>query len=74
MRPAGRIRSDNGDPFASPNELYGLSKLSIWWLRLGVKEVDDGVWPTSFREYDLGYIYLEQRRPQTFDNPFGPKA
>ena len=24
------IRSDNGVPFASPNALYGLSKLSVW--------------------------------------------
>jgi len=30
------IRSDNGLPFASPNALYGLSKLSVWWLRLGI--------------------------------------
>ena len=30
------IRSDNGVPFASPNALFGLSKLSVWWLRLGV--------------------------------------
>jgi transposase InsO family protein len=30
------IRSDNGVPFASPNSLFGLSKLSLWWLRLGV--------------------------------------
>lgn len=28
------IRTDNGVPFASPNALYGLSKLSVWWLRL----------------------------------------
>jgi len=31
------IRTDNGIPFSSPNALYGLSKLSIWWLRLGIK-------------------------------------
>lgn len=31
------IRSDNGVPFASPNALYGLSKLAVWWLRLGIK-------------------------------------
>ena len=31
------IRSDNGVPFASPNSLFGLSKLSVWWLRLGIK-------------------------------------
>jgi transposase InsO family protein len=30
------IRSDNGVPFASPNGLYNLSRLSVWWLRLGV--------------------------------------
>jgi transposase InsO family protein len=30
------IRSDNGVPFASPNALFGLSKLSVWWLRLGI--------------------------------------
>src|ERR1700683_1009888 len=30
------IRTDNGVPFASPNSLYGLSKLSVWWLRLGI--------------------------------------
>ena len=30
------IRSDNGAPFASPNALFNLSKLSVWWLRLGV--------------------------------------
>jgi putative transposase len=30
------IRTDNGVPFASPNALYGLSKLAIWWLRLGI--------------------------------------
>ena len=30
------IRSDNGLPFASQNGLYNLSKLSVWWLRLGI--------------------------------------
>jgi transposase InsO family protein len=29
------IRSDNGAPFAGRG-LYGLSRLSVWWLRLGV--------------------------------------
>jgi transposase InsO family protein len=184
------IRSDNGVPFASPNGLYGLSKLSVWWLRLGieierikpghpqqngrhermhltlkkettrppgcnslqqqarfeafvkefnterphealamktpaeaysasprpyqglpeitypmhdrdimvtacgrlcmhrkkinistalagqrlgVKEVDDGIWLVSFMRYDLGYIDLEQKTLQTLDNPFGPR-
>ena len=31
------IRTDNGTPFASPNALFGLSKLSVWWLRLGIR-------------------------------------
>ncbi len=31
------IRTDNGHPFASPNALFGLSRLSIWWLRLGIR-------------------------------------
>jgi len=30
------IRSDNGVPFAAPNALFNLSKLSVWWLRLGI--------------------------------------
>ena len=30
------IRTDNGVPFASPNALFGLSRLSVWWLRLGI--------------------------------------
>ena len=30
------IRSDNGPPFASSNALLGLSRLSSWWLALGI--------------------------------------
>src|SRR5207244_5150594 len=30
------IRTDNGVPFASPHALFVLSKLSVWWLRLGI--------------------------------------
>jgi transposase InsO family protein len=167
------IRSDNGVPFASPNALFNLSKLSVWWLRLGVtierikpgkpqqngrhermhltlkkeatrppgcnerphealamkcpaelysvsprrydglpeltypfhdrdilvtacgriclhrkkinisialagqrlgiKEVDDGIWLASFMRYDLGYFDLEQKTLQPIDNPFGPR-
>ncbi len=186
----GAIRSDNGVPFASPNGLYGLSRLSVWWLRLGIaierikpghpqqngrhermhltlkkettkpaganilqqqarfddfvsafnderphdalamktpaeiyrpssrpyqglqdidypfhdrdalvtacgricmhrkkinistvmagqrvglKEVDDGIWLVTFMRYDLGYIDLEQKTLQPIDNPFGPR-
>jgi transposase InsO family protein len=186
----GAIRSDNGVPFASPNALFNLSKLSVWWLRLGIaierikpghpqqngrhermhltlkreatrpagmnalqqqarfdafrsefnaerphealamrcpaelysassrnyrglpeiayplhdrevlvtacgricmhrkrvnisgvlagqklgiKEVDEGIWLVSFLDYDLGYIDLEQKTLQPLDNPFGPR-
>jgi putative transposase len=31
------IRTDNGVPFACPRALFGLSKLSVWWLRLGIE-------------------------------------
>jgi transposase InsO family protein len=30
------IRTDNGIPFASPSAFFGLSRLSVWWLRLGI--------------------------------------
>src|SRR5262249_47639045 len=30
------IRTDNGVPFASATSLFNLSKLSVWWLRLGI--------------------------------------
>ena len=30
------IRTDNGVPFASPNALFNMSKLSVWWLKLGI--------------------------------------
>src|SRR2546421_5723913 len=31
------IRTDNGVPFVSAHALDGLSKLSVWWLRLGIQ-------------------------------------
>jgi len=31
------IRTDNDVPFASAWALFGLSKLSVWWLRLGIR-------------------------------------
>ena len=30
------IRTDNGTPFASPRSIAGLSRLSVWWLKLGI--------------------------------------
>lgn len=31
------IRSDNGIPFASGNSLWNMTRLSVWWIRLGIK-------------------------------------
>ena len=41
--------------------------------RLGIKEVDDGIWLVAFLDYDLGYIDLEQKTLQTIANPFGTR-
>jgi len=41
--------------------------------RLGIKEVDEGIWIVSFMHYDLGYIDLEQKTLQPLDNPFGAR-
>jgi putative transposase len=30
------IRTDNGTPFASGSAIFGLARLSVWWLRLGI--------------------------------------
>lgn len=40
------IRTDNGTPFASPNALFGLSKLAVWWLHLTLKA--EATRPASF--------------------------
>ena len=41
--------------------------------KLGITEVDDGIWLVSFMKYDLGYVDLEQKTLQTINNPFGPR-
>ena len=41
--------------------------------RVGIKEVDEGIWIVSFMHYDLGYVDLEQKTLQPLDNPFGPR-
>jgi len=42
--------------------------------RVGIKEVDEGIWIVSFMQYDLGYIDLEQKTLQPLDNPFGTRV
>lgn len=41
--------------------------------RLGIREVDEGIWLASFMRYDLGYFDLEQKTLQPIDNPFGTR-
>jgi transposase InsO family protein len=41
--------------------------------KLGIKEVDEGIWIVSFMHYDLGFIDLEQKTLQPLDNPFGAR-
>lgn len=31
------IRTDNGVPFANPRTIFNLSRLSVWWLRHGIR-------------------------------------
>lgn len=31
------LRTDNGAPFGSGNAFFGLTRLSVWWLRLGIR-------------------------------------
>lgn len=31
------IRTDNGNPFSNVQAIFGLSRLSVWWLRLGIR-------------------------------------
>jgi transposase InsO family protein len=41
--------------------------------KLGIREVDEGIWLVSFMSYDLGYFDLEQKTLQPLDNPFGTR-
>jgi hypothetical protein len=41
--------------------------------RLGIKDVDDGIWLASFMTCDLGYFALEPKTLQPLDNPLGPR-
>jgi hypothetical protein len=41
--------------------------------KIGIKEVDDGIWLVSLMHHDLGYFDLEQKTLQPLDNPFGTR-
>src|SRR6266568_3834205 len=55
------IRTDNGVPFASPHALFGLSKLAVWWLRLGIhlERLKPGH-PTQNGRHELIHLTLKK--------------
>src|SRR5262245_9479026 len=63
------IRSDNGVPFASPNALFNLSKLSVWWLRLGIaiERIKPGH-PQQNGRHERMHLTLKRKRPGRRDS------
>jgi putative transposase len=55
------IRTDNGVPFASPHALFGLSKLAVWWLRLGtdIERIKPGQ-PTQNGRHERIHLTLKK--------------
>lgn len=66
------IRTDNGIPLASPNALFGLSQLSIWWLRLGtqIQGIKPGH-PQQNGRHERIHLILKQEttKPAAFNFP-----
>lgn len=58
------IRTDNGVPFASPTALYQLSKLAVWWLRLGIRieRIDPGQ-PQQNGRHERMHLTLDMQVP-----------
>lgn len=42
--------------------------------KVGIKQVDERLWLTSFMQYNLGYLDDETCRLEPLQNPFGPKV
>jgi transposase InsO family protein len=55
------IRSDNGEPFASVSAAAGLTRLSAWWARLGIKleRIDPGE-PQQNGRHERMHLTLKQ--------------
>jgi transposase InsO family protein len=65
------IRSDNGAPFASPNALFNLSKLSVWWPRRGHRyRADQARNPQQNGRHERMHLTLkkEATRPPGMDS------
>lgn len=55
------IRSDNGEPFASTSTAAGLTQLSAWWVRLGIRleRIDPGK-PQQNGRHERMHLTLKQ--------------
>jgi len=60
---APAIRSDNGPPFASVGA-GGLSRLSVWWLKLGIRPEADRPGTAAERRTKRMHSTLKARRPR----------
>lgn len=60
------MRTDNGVPFAAPTAFFGLSKLSVWWLRLGIslERIKPGH-PQQNGRHERMHLTLKKRDDQT---------
>jgi transposase InsO family protein len=56
------IRSDNGQPFASSSAVGGLSRLSVWWVRLGIglQRIEPGC-PQQNGSHERMHLTLKQQ-------------
>jgi|SRR3989344_236943 len=64
------ILSDNGSPFASSG-LFGLTKLSVWWLKLGIKlhRIEPGK-PQQNGRHERMHLTLKQDTARPAGNNF----
>jgi hypothetical protein len=67
------VRTDHASAPSGPRHATASLSQVLAGQRVGIKEVDEGIWIASFMHYDLGYIDLEQKTLQPLDNPFGPR-
>jgi transposase InsO family protein len=65
------IRTDNGNPFASANAIFGLSRLSVWWLRLGIglERIQPGK-PTQNGRHERMHLTLKKETTKPAANNF----
>ena len=65
------IRTDNGCPFASASAIFGLSKLSVWWLRLGIgiERIQPGK-PTQNGRHERMHLTLKKETTKPAANNF----